>query len=421
MRVLISSIGSAGDINPFIAIGQELVRRGHETAMLVNPHFAQSVQEPGIRHLPLSDEETFLRVLHSPNLSHPIKGHFVVWEMLIAQTAQSIEAADQAIAEFKPDIVLRNHLQFGVQWVCQRHGVRCAVGVVEYNGWLSVFERATFPSPIIAALQLAIGHGVRWASRPVAYALVERHLHKVRREYGFPSQRRLIPEEWRGGVVNLGLWSPLLRGPMPDDPPQGVICGFPFFDQSHDCGDEWERVEAFLGDGDPPIVFALGTTAVHAPGSFYDCAVETCRLLQRRGVLLTGNSQPPPKDLPRNVLVVPYAPFSLLLPRACATVHHGGIGSTAQALRAGRPMVVTPFTFDQPQNAARVASLGVARVVPPRRLVPARLAAALRDLLEDDAVVQRAAEIGLGIARENGAAAAADQLELAAGANGKAR
>ncbi len=98
-------------------------------------------------------------------------------------------------------------------------------------------------------------------------------------------------------------------------------------------------------------------------------------------------------------------------------MHHGGIGTTSQALRAGRPMVVVPFSHDQPDNAARCARLGVARVVPRRSASSPRLAAALHAVLDEPGVASRAAAIGERVRAERGADLAAEAIERVLGAS----
>src|SRR5207244_12880236 len=118
-----------------------------------------------------------------------------------------------------------------------------------------------------------------------------------------------------------------------------------------------------------------------------------------------------PAALPEGVAAFDYAPFSELFPRTAAVVHSGGVGTTAQAMRAGRPMLVVPYAHDQPDNAARVTRLGVAGTLARHRYDPARAAAALRPLLDDPAYARRASEVGAAIRQEDGVSEACDALE----------
>jgi UDP:flavonoid glycosyltransferase YjiC (YdhE family) len=111
------------------------------------------------------------------------------------------------------------------------------------------------------------------------------------------------------------------------------------------------------------------------------------------------------------VIAFDYAPFSELFPRAAAVVHHGGIGTTGLAMRAGRPMLVMPCSWDQPDNAARVTRLGIGRSISRRGYTPARVAAELRHLLDDPSYSQRAAAVGECVRQEDGVRSACDALE----------
>ena len=146
--------------------------------------------------------------------------------------------------------------------------------------------------------------------------------------------------------------------PAPRDWPQQITqAGFPIYDGDGVAGLNSE-LSQFLDDGDAPIVFTAGSAMGHGH-AFFRAAVLSCTALRRRGVLLTSNVAQLPADLPPTVHHSAYAPFGLLLPRALALVHHGGIGTCAQALRAGLPQLVTPMGFDQFDNAMRLELLGV--------------------------------------------------------------
>jgi UDP:flavonoid glycosyltransferase YjiC (YdhE family) len=168
----------------------------------------------------------------------------------------------------------------------------------------------------------------------------------------------------------------------------------------------------FLDEGAPPIVFTLGTSAVWVARDFYRESIAAAKLLGRRAVLLIGDDRNRPKEtLPSAMIAVNYAPFELLLARACAMVHHGGVGTTSQGLRAGIPTLIVPFAFDQPDNAAHAARLGGSRTLPRTKYRAARVAKELDMLFSMPDYATRANEIGELVRRENGAAAASDLIE----------
>jgi len=150
---------------------------------------------------------------------------------------------------------------------------------------------------------------------------------------------------------------------------------------------------------------------VQQPGSFYRESLIAIRNLGCRAVLLVGrNSLEGP--LPKGTVAFPYAPYSKVFPRAAVIVHQGGIGTCAQALAAGRPMLVVPYAFDQPDNAARLQRLGVARSIPRAKYTGRRAKSELEHLLNDQAYAARAEEIVRKLSGENGVRAAADAIDL---------
>jgi UDP:flavonoid glycosyltransferase YjiC (YdhE family) len=161
------------------------------------------------------------------------------------------------------------------------------------------------------------------------------------------------------------------------------------------------------------VVFTLGSAVVHTAGAFYRESLEAVRRLGCRAVLLVGPDPDnhPPEPLPDNVLAVPYAPHGSLFPRAQVIIHQGGIGTTAQALRARRPMLVIPHAFDQPDNASRMVQLGVARTLSPTHYVAARVAAQLKAILEEPRYAQRALIVGRTVEAEQGNQRACEAIE----------
>ncbi len=136
------------------------------------------------------------------------------------------------------------------------------------------------------------------------------------------------------------------------------------------------------------------------------------KLLGRRAVLLIGDERNRLTEaLSPEVIAVNYAPFEALLARGCAMVHHGGVGTTAQGLRAGIPTLIVPFAFDQPDNAAHAARLGGSRTLPRAKYRAARVARELDILLSKPDYAGNASAVGQVVREENGAAMASDLIE----------
>jgi rhamnosyltransferase subunit B len=262
------------------------------------------------------------------------------------------------------------------------------------------------PPPWMSRLQMRV-------SRYVGRFIYDPPVNHCRGQLGLPPVRDVLKHEFLAGDIGLGLWSPLYRGGKPDDPLHGRICGFTWFDQQDAQSQLDPEMERFLAEGEPPIIFTLGTSVVHHAGDFYTIAAEACRRIGRRALLLTGASdnRSLAASLPPGVRAFGYAPFSPLLPRGAATVHHGGIGTTAQALRSGKPMVTIPFANDEFDNALRARRLGVSRTLDLNRLNPKTLAATLQSLLDDREAASRASTLRPALLAEDGAVRAGDELE----------
>ena len=249
-------------------------------------------------------------------------------------------------------------------------------------------------------------------------------VRQLRAEIGLPPGKNPIFEGQFSPEMTLGLFSPLLAKRRPDWPQNTRITGFLFHDKALDEGPEdsesTRRLEKFLDSGPPPVVFTLGSSAVMAADEFYRDSFEAARILGIRAVLLTGKDlkNRPAEPLPDDIAVFDNVPYSKIFPRAAAVVHHGGIGTTAQALRAGKAMLVVPFAFDQPDNAFRLNRLGVARTVYRYRYSAYRAAKELKILLENPEYSKRAQEAGIAVRSENGLEAACDAIERTVGIGG---
>jgi rhamnosyltransferase subunit B len=230
----------------------------------------------------------------------------------------------------------------------------------------------------------------------------------LRAELGLRDRGNPLLEAQFSPTLNLALFSRVLASPQPDWPPHVEMTGFVFYNGPDPLSPE---LEAFLSAGPPPIVFTLGTSAVGAAGSFYEESAAAVSRLGLRAVLLTGGYE---ENMPRHtspdILIVDRAPHQLLFPRAAAIVHQGGIGTTGQALRAGRPTLIVPHSHDQPDNAFRVTNLGVARTVFPRAYRAARVARELARLVGEPGYAAKASAIAEVIKHEDGASAAADAI-----------
>jgi rhamnosyltransferase subunit B len=252
----------------------------------------------------------------------------------------------------------------------------------------------------------------RVGERCVLDPVVCSFINPWRRELGLPPMRR-VTRWWhaRSGVLCM---FPDWYAPAQDDwPSPWMQTDFPLW---NDRSDEplTQQVEAYLGDGEPPIVFTPGSTNLGGK-SFFAAAVDACQALGRRGVLLTKYPEQLPSRLPASVVHFPYVPLDLLLPRSAAFVHHGGIGSTSQAMLAGVPQVMMPLAHDQFDNAARIRRLYLGHSLSARSFNGSRLAVTLRSLLASPSVQTACREAANRLAPRDSLARSAEAIEARLG------
>lgn len=412
MRFLLGSIGSNGDIHPYVGVGMALRERGHEVAFIAQPYFERLVTEAGLEFLPAGERFDLSEIARRPEMMGERLGSVrILRQHVIPAAGPMFAAAGEAIRKARPDAVFAHHLAFGLPWAAARAGLPCAVGCLSPLMFLSSHDRGVYDASG-REVKAGLYHDLRkWVALTVSGWMYDPPLNRIRRQSGLAPLKGHFTRDVHGGPMTLGLWSKHYRPPMPDDPANTAICGFPWYDRHREQEHTPEAIDRFLDAGDEPIIFTLGSTAVHVAGPFYEAAAGACRILGRRGLLLTGRPEYAPTTLPPGVAAFTYAPYSAVLPRGCATVHHGGIGTTAQAMRAGRPTVIVPFAHDQFDNAARARRLGVSQTVPRRQVSARTLAEALRTVLDDPQCSRAATELGQALSSEDGATAAAGELE----------
>lgn len=396
MRVLVVPVGSAGDVHPFVGVALALRDRGHEVAVLTNPYFAPLIERVGLPLIPFGTVEQFEAITAHPDLWHQVHGLGVIAAAVGLGLPEHYRLVEREVAS-GADVVVASALAFGARIAHETSGVPLVTLHLQPTGFWSLEESPvlapwlkminSYPKPL-KRLLLALAD--RFADRVMAPAT-----NRFRAEHSLAPVRHIVSQWWHSPQRVIGLFPDWFAPPQPDWPSQAVLTGFPLFDE-RGTSDVPAGLDAFLAEaeaaGDPPIVFSPGSGNRQA-ARFFGAAAEACERLGRRGLLLTRYAEQLPSPLPAQVRHFDYVPFSTVLPRAAALVHHGGIGTAAQALAAGRPHLVMPMTFDQPDNAVRLARLGVGRTLRPARFTGPAVARELDALLGSTDVERRCAEI----------------------------
>jgi UDP:flavonoid glycosyltransferase YjiC (YdhE family) len=418
-RIIFATFGSLGDLHPYVAVARELAARGHRPLIATFEEYRENVESAGIGFVPMRPAMSVFgdKAAIMEKLVDPWRGpEFMVREMFMPRLRESYEDLERACAG--ADLLVTHPLTFAGPLLAQKEGLRWTSTALSPMTMFSAHDPSVFPAAPWMRWMRRLGVApYRWAFG-IPRAMVrrwERPLREFRSHLGLPPTHALAEFEGQFSPrLHLALFSERLAARQPDWPANTVVCGFPRYDGLPPDAGTRAELDAFLAAGDPPIVFGLGSSAVMVAGSFWRSAIEAAARLGRRAILLTGF---PPGDLgglPASVKAFRYLPYSEVFPRAAAVVHPGGIGTLAQALAAGRPQLIVPVAFDQPDNARRTAALGIARSIPFGRASASAMARELAALLASPGHASRAREIGDRAALEDGAGAAARALESAA-------
>lgn len=418
-KIVLTTFGTYGDVHPFIALAIALRQRGAEPTIAAAESYRSKIEAEGIAFHPMRpdvDEVANRLSMDQQHIARAIaaRPEFILTDVVLPSLRESYDDAMTVMRD--ADMTITNSVAYGAQLAAEKCGLPHFGVALQPFVFLSVYD-----PPIVATLPRAsawIYRNAPWCIRAFfgLGKLVARRwakpIHALRREIGLPPATAdpLFEGQFFGNGA-IGMFSPLFGAVQPDHPANTSIVGFAFYDS--DAGGPAAlspEVQAFLAAGSPPIVFTQGTSAVHDAHDFVRESIAAVRKLDARAIFVLDDDQSRHWALHASdrILLTGYAPYSLLFPRALVNVHHGGVGTTAQALRAGRPQLIAPYLVDQPDNAARVVHLGVGRSIALKRYQAARVVEELRHLMHDAQYATRAAEIGSTIAQEDGAALAAD-------------
>ena len=411
-RILFATIGSLGDLHPCIALGLELRRRGYQIVIASTAAYRARVESLGLGfHAIRPDWQPSDGALIAQ--CEDLKtGPQVLFRKLILPHLEHTYT-DLLAAARSTDLMIAGELVFAAPLVAEKLGLPWASAILSPTSFLSAYD----PSLLVNAPWLLKLRRAGWHVNKAALEMgmrFTRHWWKpvrdLRQKEGLrPECSPLTRDKFSPHLV-LALFSRSFAEPQPDWPESTVQTGFVFYDGQSSGTREEDQLRAFLDEGEPPLVFTLGSTAVNHPGSFYESSMPAVRRLGKRAILLGV-----PEEIGKatgDILSLPYAPYSQVFPRASVIVHQGGSGTTGRALRAGRPMLIVPYGWDQPDNAVRVERLGAALMVPRAKYAPETSVAALSRLLNEPDFTWNASIIGKKLAKEDGLTRACDAAEL---------
>jgi rhamnosyltransferase subunit B len=398
MRILLSALGSYGDVYPMVGLGTAMRARGHRVLVIANPHFRSVIESAQLELVPIGTAAEYDQLVHHPDLWHPVRGPKLALQLGMATLLRELYYLIEQHFVVGETVLGAHALDIAGRIYQEKHG-----GPLASIHFAPVCLRSVVESPQMFGMLL--GRQVpRWLKRAQFWIgdrwFIDRWLlpevGALRSELGLPPIKRILHRWFYSPQRIIGLFPHWFAPPQPDWPTQTVLTGFPLWDHGTAAGPMNchrltglpEEVCQFLEAGSAPIVFSPGSAMTEGE-SFFSTAVEACHRLGRRGLLLTQYPDQLPCKLPEDVGWFGFIPFSRLLPHAAALVHHGGIGSCAQGLASGRPQLVMPMAYDQLDNGARLQRLGVGSYISRRQFRGPVVADRLQHLLTSDAVSKR--------------------------------
>ncbi|MEM9214340.1 MAG: substrate-binding domain-containing protein [Cyanobacteria bacterium P01_F01_bin.150] len=417
-RIIMTAYGSLGDVYPYMAIAKGLKARGHCPVIATSESFRHNIEAENIEFCSIRPDISFLAQQQDWEWVNALREcqreieHDICYNLMphLRSSFIDLKQATQAA-----DLLITHPLSFSGYLVAKTAEIPWISTVLSPLSMMSAYDLPGKSPPSNSAYENAL--------RLVSNDALLRFNQWQARHWSGPirqlsSELELEPscdpvfEGKHSPHLVLALFSPLLASPQLDWPSQTRMTGFPFYHRLTDqqCSPELHH---FLDTGEPPIVFTLGSSAVWTPGNFYLTSIRAAEALGYRAVLLMGPSANniTANELPKGVIAVDYIPHSVILPRAAAIVHHGGVGTTGQALRSGKPMLVVPFTHDQPDNAARLARLGVGRTINHCEYTADRAIVELKEILFNPRYAARAVEISKLMDLENGVQTTCNLIE----------
>jgi len=408
LNVLLPTLGSSGDVNPFIGLGAALQARGHRVTLITNPIFQAQIESQGLRFLGIGTAASARTAIANPDLWHPRKGFRIISQVLIPSMEELfrlIEAhADQ------DTVVAFSTLALGARLAQEKLGIPSA-SVHLQPGVIRTLE----DQGMLGNLRLSASHP-KWFKRAMfrlADSLIlDRHLkrplNEFRNKLGLAPIDRVMHRWLHSPQLVIGFFPHWFAAPQADWPDNIHLVGFPLWD-----ADETARLDEafeFLDKGTPPIIFTPGSagSTMHA---FFSESVKAAQRLGMRAMLVTNYREQIPSTLPPGIQAFGYLPFSKVLPRSALLVYHGGIGTLAQGIKAAVPQLVVPHAHDQFDNAWRLGRLGLGESIPIGAYRSRRAARAILRLTSETGALQRRRDHALRIDSDAAIERAADLIE----------
>jgi UDP:flavonoid glycosyltransferase YjiC (YdhE family) len=355
-------------------------------------YFQKAVLDAGVEFECVGSREDFDHVIASPDIWKPFKGTRLVLAAALEAVPKVVSALRRVLARSAHErvVLLAPGTNMGARIMREATGTKLITIHLQPISLLSPHDFPVFHPTLrwLRRLPLSLRKGLMRLPNPID-VMVRGPLAAACQEAGVAPPRAFSKDWWHcpdGALVLFPAW---FAAPQPDWSANHFQHTFPL----EDIGKEnplSPSLQSFLSAGEAPILFTAGSGNQHAR-QFFRTAVAAVTQLGKRALLATRHAPDVPPDLPPSVRAEEYVPFGAVLPHCAAIVHHGGIGTLAQAIAGGVPQVITPLAHDQPDNAERVARLGLGDHAWSGAVSAEEMRRLLEGVLQSDAILRQVA------------------------------
>ena len=405
-RILLLNFGSLGDLHPFIGLALILKKAGYQVSLGTNQAHVPRVLAAGIESHAIGpalnpNDPELIRVV-----MNPIRGPELLHRKYIfPSTEKSIQDALPLAQE--SDLIITGILGYFIPTLSEITGVPWAMAMLSPIGYWSAYDPPEIPSlPFLRSLSFMGPQFVRAIYRSIFYlsSFWSAPLQEARKKRGLKKQANpLLPSTMTSGSLNFALFSKYFAEPQADWPKNLIQAGFIEYDVTEGSLPLKNDLETFLNSGDAPIFLTLGSTNVHVPGRIYETFAESIKKLNKRALMsVSAIDLKEAKEKYENpqLHVTDYVPYGRVMPRCSVVVHQGGVGTTGQTLRAGRPAIVLGSVNDQLDNGRHVEKIGAGIKLPLKELSVERLQEAI-EKASSESFRLRAQEIAVKMKEED--------------------
>lgn len=418
MNIFIFTLGTRGDVQPYVALGRGLKSAGHRVTLCTSARFASFVRDHGLEASEFNDD--FMQLVDSEAGRAAMEGgnlwqRFHAIRRLLRQAGRvqrlMIDDGWRAAQAAAPEVIVFHPKAYGAVHFAEKLGVPAVLAMA-----MPVMV-PTRDFPAMGLPSLPLGGGYNRATHRLMLKVMQRGFDRFvrpwRAAHGLPPEARgrNILHTQRGEPIRVLHGYSRHVGPVPADWPSSTsVTGYWFLDAPM-----WEpplALRNFLSSGSPPVFVGFGSMSGTEAGRRTQVVLAALARTGRRAIISAGWGGLEPGSLPPTILPVADVPHDWLFPRVAAVVHHGGAGTTAAGLRAGRPTVICPFVADQPFWGRCVHDRGAGpKPIPQRKLTAENLADAIQQAVTSPAIHESARSLGEKIRAEDGLAAATAAIE----------